>query len=77
MNYRKLGRTGLMVSEIGLGGELRSVGEVEKSIREGIKFGFKRFIVPAYNYDKKQPVYEDDVEVIRVSTLAEALKYIF
>ncbi|MBQ2763514.1 MAG: DNA repair protein RadA [Firmicutes bacterium] len=67
----------VMLGEIGLGGELRSVGEVEKRIREGIKFGFKRFIVPAYNYDKKQPVYEDDVEVIRVSTLAEALKYIF
>ena len=67
----------VMLGEIGLGGELRSVGEVEKRIREGMKFGFKRFIVPAYNYDKKQPVYEDDVEVIRVSTLAEALKYIF
>lgn len=67
----------VMLGEIGLGGELRSVGEMEKRIREGMKFGFKRFIVPAYNYDKKQPVYEESAEVIRVSTLAEALKYIF
>ena len=67
----------VLLGEIGLGGELRSVGEAEKRIREGIKFGFKRFIVPAYNYDKKQPAYDDSVEVIRVGTLAEALKYIF
>lgn len=67
----------VMLGEIGLGGELRSVGETEKRIREGMKFGFKRFIVPAYNYDKKQPVYDESAEVIRVSTLAEALKYIF
>ena len=67
----------VLLGEIGLGGELRSVGEREKRIREGVKFGFKRFIVPAFNYDKKQPAYGDDVEVISVSTLAEALKYIF
>ena len=42
-----------------------------------MKFGFKRFIVPSFMYEKKELPGEDSVEVIRVSTLAEALKYIF
>ena len=67
----------VLLGEIGLGGELRSVGETEKRIREGVKFGFKRFIVPSFMYEKKELPGEDSVEVIRVSTLAEALKYIF
>lgn len=67
----------VLLGEIGLGGELRSVGETEKRIREGLKFGFKRFIIPSFRYEKKEPVYDDAADVIRVSSLAEALKYIF
>lgn len=67
----------LLLGEIGLGGELRGVGETEKRIREGVKFGFKRFIIPSYIYKKKELVLDETAEVIRVSSLAEALKYIF
>lgn len=67
----------ILLGEIGLGGELRSVGETEKRIREGMKFGFKRFIIPSGSYDRKQPTYDETAEILRVSSLAEALKYIF
>lgn len=67
----------VLLGEVGLGGELRSVGETEKRVREGMKFGFKRFIIPAGSYDRKQPTYDETAEIIRVSSLAEALKYIF
>ena len=67
----------VLLGEIGLSGELRSVGETEKRIREGVKFGFNRFIVPSFTYGKKEPAREEAAEVIRVSSLAEALKYIF
>ena len=46
MNSRALGNTGLLVSEIGLGGEIRSVGNVLERIKEGRRMGFKACIVP-------------------------------
>ena len=67
----------VLLGEIGLSGELRSVGETETRIREGVKFGFNRFIIPSFTYGKKEPAREEAAEVIRVSSLAEALKYIF
>lgn len=67
----------ILLGEIGLGGELRSVGEMEKRIREGVKFGFNRFIIPSFSYERKEPIRDESAEIIRVSTLAEALKHIF
>lgn len=68
----------ILLGEIGLGGELRSAGETDKRIREGLKFGFRRFIIPAFPGEKKTegPDFED-AEIIRAATLEEALKYIF
>ena len=37
------------VGEIGLGGEIRSVGQIEKRIQEAEKLGFERFILPKNN----------------------------
>jgi len=37
------------VGEIGLGGEIRSVGQIEKRIQEAEKLGFERFIIPKNN----------------------------
>lgn len=68
----------VLLGEVGLGGELRSVGETEKRIREGLKFGLKRFIIPAFLYEKKDSAPEESgAEIICVSSLMEALKYIF
>ena len=68
----------VLLGEIGLSGELRSVGEMEKRIREGLKFGFKRYILPSFMFEKKELVFEgEEPELIRVPTLKEALKYIF
>ena len=73
-----LRRNTVLLGEIGLGGELRSVGEIEKRLREGAKFGFDRFIVPKFMAEKKGLRHQDrDVEIIAVTTLGEALKHIF
>jgi DNA repair protein RadA/Sms len=37
------------VGEIGLGGEIRSVGQIEKRIQEAEKLGFEKFILPKNN----------------------------
>ena len=68
----------VLLGEVGLGGELRHVGEVEKRIREGLKFGFQRFIIPAFGGEKKDFVSDQSgVEIIRVPSLGEALRYLF
>jgi len=39
----------IMIGEVGLGGEIRSVGHIEKRIQEAAKLGFKTAIVPPGN----------------------------
>jgi DNA repair protein RadA/Sms len=36
-----------MIGEVGLGGELRPVGHIERRIGEALKLGFRTFVVPA------------------------------
>ncbi|MBT8380039.1 MAG: DNA repair protein RadA [Ignavibacteria bacterium] len=39
----------IVIGEVGLGGEIRSVGNIEKRIQEAEKLGFKSVIIPATN----------------------------
>jgi DNA repair protein RadA/Sms len=39
----------LIIGEVGLGGEIRSVGHIDKRIQEAEKLGFKTVIIPAGN----------------------------
>jgi DNA repair protein RadA/Sms len=39
----------VVIGEVGLGGEIRSVGYIEKRIQEAEKLGFKRIIIPKNN----------------------------
>ena len=39
----------VMIGEVGLGGEIRSVGNIEKRIQEAEKLGFKRIFIPGNN----------------------------
>jgi DNA repair protein RadA/Sms len=56
--------------EIGLGGELRPVPGGQERILEAAKHGFKRIIVPKANAPRQKC---DDIEVIAVNSLSEAL----
>ncbi len=39
----------VLIGEVGLGGEVRSVGHIEKRIQEAEKLGFKQVIIPSNN----------------------------
>jgi DNA repair protein RadA/Sms len=39
----------VLIGEVGLGGEIRSVGNIEKRIQEAEKLGFKRIFIPGNN----------------------------
>lgn len=59
-----------VVGEVGLGGEVRSVGQVEKRVIEAEKLGFKRIVVPRGAAQKKRR----GIDVVEVDLLAEALE---
>ncbi|MDO4542561.1 MAG: DNA repair protein RadA [Bacillota bacterium] len=65
----------ILLGEIGLGGEVRGVGDVEKRVKEGKKFGFKTFILPSFL--AKEVRDSQGVELIPVRTLKDAFVYIF
>lgn len=58
--------------EVGLTGEIRSVGWAEERLGEAVKLGFKRSIIPRQNLKRKV----DGLEVIGTSTIREALESI-
>ena len=61
----------VMVGEVGLGGEVRGVGYVEKRIREAQKLGFRRCVVPQANLKDSKKI--PGIEVMGVDRLREAL----
>ena len=60
------------VGEIGLGGEIRTVGHVEKRVQEAAKLGFKRIVIPHHNLKGVKPV--EGMEITGVHTVNEALE---
>jgi DNA repair protein RadA/Sms len=62
-----------ILGEVGLSGELRSVGHLPRRLGEAAKLGFKRAIVPRNALRRKGDDFPDDIEAIGVRTLVEAL----
>jgi DNA repair protein RadA/Sms len=62
----------LIIGEVGLGGEIRSVGHIEKRIQEGEKLGFKSALVPANNL--KNLNNSGKMEIVPIENLSEAIK---
>jgi DNA repair protein RadA/Sms len=54
--------------EVGLGGELRQVGQPQRRLVEAARLGLRRVIVPA-----NSPDCDADIRVIRAATLSEAI----
>jgi DNA repair protein RadA/Sms len=57
--------------EVGLGGELRRVGHLERRLGEAARLGFRRAVVPA-----SAPDLPAGIEILRAGTLADALSLI-
>lgn len=65
----------VVIGEVGLGGEVRSVNHIEKRIQEATKLGFKRVIIPSNNF--KSIKTKSSIEIIPVDNLHFALQKIF
>jgi DNA repair protein RadA/Sms len=61
----------VILGEVGLSGEVRSVAQIDSRINEAQKLGFTRCIVPKNNFKNKQVSY--NIKLIPVTTVREAL----
>ncbi|MCU0540898.1 MAG: DNA repair protein RadA [Oscillatoriaceae cyanobacterium Prado104] len=58
----------VLLGEVGLGGQVRPVSQLELRLREAAKLGFKRAIVP-----KNQPVPELGMQIVPVAKVIDAI----
>jgi DNA repair protein RadA/Sms len=70
MRNRPLGRELVVFGEVGLAGEVRPVQRGQERIKEALKLGFRRALVPAANMPKKNM---DEITLVPVRRLSEAL----
>lgn len=71
---RVLPRDLALVGEIGLGGEVRPVSQLDKRLNEAAKLGFTRCLVPL---STTPPPHAEGIEGIPVRTLTDALQILF
>jgi DNA repair protein RadA/Sms len=64
----------VVLGEVGLGGEIRSVGHIEKRIQEAEKLGFKDVIIPQNNL--KSLKSKNKINLISVENISEAISKI-
>ena len=63
---------GVLIGEVGLGGEIRGVSRLETRLKECAKLGFERAIVPSKSLQGFVP--PDNIEIIGVQTISEVLE---
>lgn len=66
----------VVVGEVGLGGEIRSVSRLEARVKEVIHMGFRRCLVPKQNVATLDPELKQKVELIGVSSVEDAIKQV-
>lgn len=65
-----------MAGEVGLSGEIRPISRIEQRIKEAEKLGFKKIIIPEYNF--KQLVKKDgEIEIVHVKRIEDAFRCLF
>ncbi len=62
----------LVIGEIGLGGELRSISNCEQRIKEAERLGFNRCIIPKHNLKTLSDGFKGNIEIVGVRNINEA-----
>ncbi|MFA7228789.1 MAG: DNA repair protein RadA [Melioribacteraceae bacterium] len=62
----------VVIGEVGLGGEVRSISNIDKRIQEAAKLGFKKIIIPSNNF--KSVKNKSAMEVVPVENILTAIK---
>lgn len=61
----------VLIGEVGLTGEIRSVNFIEKRVKEAEKMGFKKCIIPESN--RRNLKYKGNIHIIGVKNIKEAI----
>lgn len=64
-------KTTVIIGEIGLTGEIRSVNKIDSRITESIKQGFKRVIIPQSNINEDKTF--ENIDILEAGRLIEAI----
>ena len=65
----------VIIGEVGLAGEIRGVRSCGQRVREAVKMGYKRVMIPKSNMSKEMKDIEG-VEIIPVANIREAMEVI-
>jgi DNA repair protein RadA/Sms len=75
MRDRAIDAGSVAIGEIGLSGEVRTVGQIEKRLQEAAKLGFQRVLIPALSLKGLQP--PKGIDVIGIGRIDEAVDILF
>lgn len=75
MRDRAIDAGSVAIGEIGLSGEVRTVGQIEKRLQEAAKLGFQRVLIPALSLKGLQP--PKGIDVIGIGRIDEAVGILF
>lgn len=64
----------LVIGEIGLGGELRTVSNCEQRIKEAERLGFNRVIIPKHNLKTISDGFKGNIEIVGARNVNEAFE---
>lgn len=64
----------IALGEIGLAGEIRAVPNIEMRIKEAARLGFKKCIIPYYNYNSLNNIKKYDIDIIGAKNIREAIE---
>ena len=62
----------MIIGEVGLAGEVRTVSYLEKRVKEAAKLGFSKAIVPYENYEELSRISK--IKIIGVKMFEKRLK---
>jgi DNA repair protein RadA/Sms len=65
----------VVLGEVGLTGEVRAIGQVEKRVGEAKKMGFTRCLIPESNVKRMSSI--KDIEITGIKTVAECIETLF
>jgi DNA repair protein RadA/Sms len=75
LRERKVDHRTVVLGELGLGGEVRAISQVEMRLREASKMGFRRALLPERNLAKLDPV--EGMELVGIREVGQALDAVF
>ena len=72
---KSLSEDKLIVGEVGLTGEVRPVSRIRQRLNEGVKLGFKRFVLPQLNLEELKQIQKlpPGLQLAGVGTIREAI----